>query len=43
MITNAELIFWCVCGAIAILGVLAMPMIDNYFKYKENRRMFEER
>ena len=40
MITDAEFAFWCVMGVLTVLFVCAMPVINNYIKYKENERMF---
>lgn len=43
MVTDAELAFWCVCGVLAVLFVIALPFINNYFEYQETKRMFENR
>lgn len=40
MVTDAELIFWCVAGALCVLFVCALPFINNYIEYKETERMF---
>lgn len=37
---DAELIFWLVCGGLALLFVLAIPFIDNHLKNKDTERMF---
>ena len=34
MITDGELIFWCVCGVLAILFFCFVPIICNYLEYK---------
>ncbi len=34
MVTTAELVFWCVCGVLAILSMCAVPMIYNYMEYE---------
>jgi hypothetical protein len=39
IVTNAEMIFWCVVGAATIAFVLAMPFINNYIKNQEAREM----
>lgn len=43
MVSNAELVFWCVCGVIAVLAVCALPFFYNYLEYQEVKRMFDER
>ena len=40
MVTDAELVFWCVCGVLCVLFVIALPFINNYIEYKETERMF---
>lgn len=35
MISNAELIFWCMCGGLTLLSVYAMIAIANYLEYKK--------
>ena len=34
MVTDAELVFWCVCGVLAILFACVAPMICNYMEYE---------
>ena len=34
MITDTELIFWCVCGVLSILAFCAVPLIANYLEYE---------
>jgi hypothetical protein len=43
MVTDAELIFWCVAGALCVLFMCAMPFISNYIEYKEAEKMFANR
>ena len=43
MVTDAELVFWCVVGVLCVLFVCAMPFINNYIEYKETERMFADR
>jgi hypothetical protein len=43
MVTDAEFYFWIVCGVLCVLFLCALPFIDNYLKYKETQRMFENR
>lgn len=40
---DTELIFWLVCGVLALLFFLAIPFIDNYMKNKDTERMFANR
>jgi hypothetical protein len=40
MVTDAELIWWIVVGILCVLFVLALPLINNYYEYKETERMF---
>ena len=40
MITDAELTWWIVVGILCVLFVLALPLINNYYEYKETERMF---
>lgn len=40
MVTDAELVFWCVMGVMCVLFVCALPFINNYIEYKETERMF---
>ena len=34
MVSDGELIFWCVCGVLAILFFCAVPFIHNYLEYE---------
>ena len=43
MVTNAELVFWCVMGVMSMLFVCAIPFIGNYIEYKETEKMFANR
>ena len=43
MVTDAELVFWCVVGVVCVLFVCAMPFINNYIAYKETEKMFADR
>ena len=43
MVTDGELIFWCVCGVLTILAFCAIPFISNYLAYQDTKRMFENR
>ena len=43
MVTDAELVFWWVVGALGVLFVCAVPFINNYIEYKETERMFADR
>ena len=43
MVTDAELVFWCVVGVLCVLFVCAMPFINNYIAYKETEKMFANR
>ena len=43
MVTDAELVFWCVVGVMGVLLVCAMPFINNYIAYKETERIFANR
>ena len=40
MVTDAELAFWCVCGALALLFFLSMPLIGRYLDNKEAKSIF---
>lgn len=40
MVTDAEFIWWIVVGILCVLFVLALPLINNYYEYKETERMF---
>ena len=40
MVTDAELIWWIVVGILCVLFILALPLINNYYEYKETERMF---
>lgn len=40
---DVELIFWLVCGGLAILFFLVIPFIDNHMKNEEVKRMFAHR
>lgn len=40
MVTDAELIWWITVGILCVLFVLALPLINNYYEYKETERMF---
>ena len=35
MVSDAELIFWCVCGVLALLFILSMPLIGRYLDDNE--------
>lgn len=35
MVSDAELIFWCVCGVLALLFFLSMPLIGRYLDDNE--------
>ena len=37
---DAELIWWVVAGIMCVLFACALPMIINYYEYKENERRF---
>ena len=39
IVTNAELIFWCVVGVAVVALFIAMPFINNYLLIKETREM----
>ena len=41
MVTDAELIFWCVCGAIVLVGALALPGIVRYLEQKDYERSLD--
>lgn len=41
MVTDAELIWWIVVGILCVLFVLALPLINNYYEYKDVERMFD--
>lgn len=43
MVTDAELIFWCVVGVFGVLFVCALPFINNYIEYKKIEKMFADR
>ena len=43
MVTDAELVFWCVVGVLCVLFMCAIPFINNYIAYKETERMFANR
>ena len=43
MVTDVELIFWCVVGALCVLFMCALPFINNYIEYKETEKMFANR
>jgi hypothetical protein len=43
MVTDAELVFWCVVGALCVLLVCALPFINNYMEDKETEKMFANR
>ena len=43
MVTDAELIFWCVVGVLCVLFACALPFINNYLEYKNTERMFADR
>lgn len=42
MVTDAELVFWCVAGVLCMLSMCAMPLIGNYIAYKETEKMFAD-
>lgn len=37
---DAELVWWLVAGVMGVLFACAIPMIINYFEYKETERRF---
>jgi hypothetical protein len=39
MPTDAEVIFWIVCGIAALLFVISVPCISDYLEYKRIRAM----
>ena len=39
IVTNAELIFWCVVGVAVVALFIAMPFINNYLLNKEAGEM----
>ena len=43
MVTDAELVFWCVVGVLCVLFVCAVPFINYYIEYKETVKMFADR
>lgn len=40
MVTDAELIFWIVCGLVALFLTLSAPLFYNYLEYKRIEAMF---
>ena len=43
MVTEAELVFWRVVGALCVLFMCALPLINSYIEYKETEKMFSDR
>lgn len=40
MVSDTELIFWCVCCALVLLFLLSMPLIGRYLDNKEAKSVF---
>lgn len=41
MVSTGELIFWCVCGVLSLITMLAIPAITNYIERRDYEKKLD--